>query len=310
MKHGTNSNKKSGKIIPILIALVLVLAIGAGGTFAYLKYFRHEPTERDNHTQVATEAAKEDEKIPIHTEAGDEPVYINAIPGMPKNTYNDSGFYINDYGYTAYKHEGKDISTIGIDVSYVQGEIDWKAVKKAGVDFAILRCGGRGYGDSGILFEDETFKRNAEEAIDAGIDIGVYFYSQAISVKEAEEEADFVLNMIKDYKIKYPVAFDWEHFEGDTARTDNLDRETLTDCAKAFCKKIKSSGYTPVIYANRSILYFEYDLAKLADIEIWLASYEEKPNFYYDFGMWQYSTEGTIDGIEGTVDLNVCMYKY
>ena len=124
------------------------------------------------------------------------------------------------------------------------------------------------------------------------------------------EEAEYTLELIKDYDIKYPVAFDWEHYEFDDARTDNLDRETLTNIARKYCTEIEKAGYTPVVYANRSLLYYEYDLAKLADLEIWLASYEDLPDFYYDFGMWQYSTEGTINGIEGTVDLNICMYKY
>lgn len=311
MKHGVSKKKKSvKKTLIVIISLVVIFALTGAGYLIYSNYFKKEPTERDFHTQVATEAAKQDEKIPIHTEAGDEPIYINAIPGMPKNSYEDSGFYTNDFGYKAYKHNGKDISTVGIDVSYVQGDIDWQAVKSSGVDFAILRCGARGYGESGIMIEDETFHKNAQEALDAGIDIGVYFFSQAITVEEAKEEADFVLDIIKDYNIKYPVAFDWEHFEEDEARTDNIDSTTLTNMARAFCDQVDKAGYTPVIYANRSLLYFEYDLAKLSDIEIWLASYEDTPNYYYDFGMWQYSKEGTINGIEGTVDLNVCMYKY
>ncbi len=312
MKHGVDTKKKKsgGKIVLIVVCLILVLTLGAGGIFVYFKYIKRGFTERDKHTQVATVAAKQDEKIPIHVEPGDQPTYINAIPGMPKNTYDDNSFYTSDFGYTEYKHYGENISTVGIDVSYVQGDIDWQAVKKAGVDFAFIRCGGRGYGGKGIIFEDDTFRQNAREALDAGIDIGVYFYSQAITVEEAKEEAEFVLNIIKDYNIKYPVAFDWEHFEDDVARTDNVDRETLTDMAREFCTVIDNAGYNSIIYANRSLLYFEYDLARLADIEIWLASYENTPNFYYDFGIWQYTTEGTVDGINGTVDLNVCMYKY
>ena len=183
-------------------------------------------------------------------------------------------------------------------------------VKNSGVDFAMLRCGGRGYGSNGVLYEDETFEKNAQEALDAGIDIGVYFFSQAITAKEAKEEAKYTLELIKDYDLKYPVAFDWEHYEFDDARTDNLDRETLTNIARTYCTEVENAGYTPVVYANRSLLYYEYDLAKLADLELWLASYEDLPDFYYDFGMWQYSTEGTVNGIKGTVDLNICMYKY
>ncbi len=316
MKHSKSKkscktkNKKLVRWIIIVTAVLLVGAVTTGGIVVYNKYFKRTPTLRDSHMQVATEAVKKDEKILIRTEAGQEPVYINAIEGMPRNSYIDDNFYTDENGFTAYKDKGKTISSVGIDVSYVQGEIDWQAVKNAGVDFAILRCGGRGYGESGVLYEDETFEKNAQEALDAGIDIGVYFFSQAITEEEAREEANYTLNLIKDYDIKYPVAFDWEHYEYDDARTDNIDRTTLTNMAREYCTVIGKAGYIPVIYANRSLLYYEYDLAKLADIELWLASYENVPDFYYDFGMWQYSMEGTVDGINGTVDLNVCMYKY
>lgn len=314
MKHSNRKKKKSGKhskkAVIIIISIILAICLALGGGFVFWKMYQREPTVRDSHIQVATDTVEKDEKILIRTEAGQDPVYINAIEGMPKNSYDDNGFYTDDYGFKAYSHNGKTISSVGIDVSYIQGNIDWEAVKASGVDFAMLRCGGRGYGSNGILYKDETFEKNAQEALDAGIDIGVYFFSQAITVEEALEEAEYTLELIKDYDIKYPVAFDWEHYEFDDARTDNLDRETLTNIARKYCTEIEKAGYTPVVYSNRSLLYYEYDLAKLADLEIWLASYEDLPDFYYDFGMWQYSTEGTINGIEGTVDLNICMYKY
>ena len=311
MKHSAKKEKSNKKVIILIVALIIILAIVAGGFFLHKKYSRqYVPTQRDQHIQVETTNVQKNEKILIRTEAGQEPVYINAIEGMPKNSYLDNNFYTDDNGFMAYHNRGKTISTVGIDVSYVQGDIDWQAVKAAGVDFAIIRCGGRGYGDTGILYSDEKFRQNAQGAIDAGIEIGVYFYSQAITVEEAKEEAEYTLELIKDFDIKYPVAFDWEHYEFDDARTDNIDRTTLTNIARKYCDLIKKSGYISVIYANRSLLYYEYDLAKLADIELWLASYENIPDFYYDFGMWQYSMEGTLNGIEGAVDLNICMYKY
>ena len=311
MKHSAKKEKSNKKVIILIIALFIIIAIVAGEFFIHQKYSRpYVPTQRDQHIQVETTNVQKNEKILIRTEAGQEPVYINAIEGMPKNSYLDNNFYTDDNGFMAYHNRGKTISTVGIDVSYVQGDIDWQAVKAAGVDFAIIRCGGRGYGDKGILYSDEKFRQNAQGAIDAGIEIGVYFYSQAITVEEAKEEAEYTLELIKDFDIKYPVAFDWEHYEFDDARTDNIDRTTLTNIARKYCDLIKKSGYIPVIYANRSLLYYEYDLAKLADIELWLASYENIPDFYYDFGMWQYSMEGTLNGIEGAVDLNICMYKY
>ena len=275
-----------------------------------LDFFIKEEDNSKAHSQVSTDSVGTNEKIAIRTEAGQDPVYINAIPGLSRNPYDDDNFYTNKNGFIEYKHNGKNISTVGIDVSYAQGDIDWTKVKNAGVDFAMIRCGGRGYGTKGILYTDEKFKQNIEGATSAGIKVGVYFYSQAITAKEAKEEADYTLKLIKDYNIQYPVAYDWEHYENEEARTDELDRETLTNCAKTYCSEIEKSGYIPVIYANRSLLYYEYDLAKINNYEVWLASYEDLPDYYYEFGMWQYSTDGTIDGIEGTVDLNVCMYKY
>ena len=275
-----------------------------------LDFFIKEEDNSKAHSKVSTDSVGTNEKIAIRTEAGQDPVYINAIPGLSRNPYDDNNFYTNKNGFIEYKHNGKNISTVGIDVSYAQGDIDWTKVKNAGVDFAMIRCGGRGYGTKGILYTDEKFKQNIEGATSAGIKVGVYFYSQAITAKEAKEEADYTLKLIKDYNIQYPVAYDWEHYENEDARTDELDRETLTNCAKTYCSEIEKSGYIPVIYANRSLLYYEYNLAKINNYEVWLASYEDLPDYYYEFGMWQYSTDGTIDGIEGTVDLNVCMYKY
>lgn len=319
MKHGQTKRKRKTKkknnkskktLIIVIVSILLAICLFLGGGFVTWKFFIKQEDNSKAHSQVSTDSVGTNEKIAIRTEAGQDPVYINAIPGMARNPYDDNNFYTNKNGFIEYKHDGKNISTVGIDVSYAQGDIDWAKVKKAGVDFAMIRCGGRGYGTKGILYTDEKFKQNIEGATSAGIKVGVYFYSQAITAKEAKEEADYTLKLIKDYNIQYPVAYDWEHYENEEARTDELDRETLTNCAKAYCSEIEKSGYTPVIYANRSLLYYEYDLAKINNYEVWLASYEDLPDYYYEFGMWQYSTDGTINGIEGTVDLNVCMYKY
>ncbi|MBQ9674140.1 MAG: glycoside hydrolase family 25 protein [Ruminococcus sp.] len=309
--HHKGRKKLKKRYIIVPLAILLVIAIGTGGLIFFYKNRNTQANDNENsHSQVATDSVQKDEKILVRTEADAEPVYINAIEGMPRNSYNDDGFYTDENGFIAYKQNGKEISTVGVDVSYVQGDIDWQAVKAAGVDFAIIRCGGRGYGEKGILYTDEKFKQNIEGATDAGLDVGVYFYSQAVSVEEAEEEAQYTLELISDYKLKYPVVFDWEHYELDDARTDNVDRDTLTQIALKYCDVVQKSGYTPVVYANRSLLYFEYDLAKLINTEIWLASYEDNPDYYYDFGIWQYSTEGKVDGIKSDVDLNVCMYAY
>lgn len=319
MKHGraketktkrTIKTKKSKKFYIVIISALLAVILFASGGFVVWNYISRPTYPSNPHIQIPTQVVEENEKILIQTETGQQPVYIDAIEGMPRNMYDDNNFTTNDYGYKQYSENGKVISKVGIDVSYVQGDINWEEVKKSGVDYAIIRCGGRGYGNKGVLYEDEKFKQNIENATDAGIDVGVYFFSQAITVEEAKEEAQYTLDLIKDYSLKYPVVFDWEYYDYDNARTDNIDRETLTKIARKYCTIVENAGYTPMIYANRSLLYYTYDLAKLADIEIWLASYDDVPDYYYNFGMWQYSTEGTLNGIEGNVDLNVCMYKY
>lgn len=217
-------------------------------------------------------------------------------------TYDDDRIYYQDpdYGRVSY----------GIDVSTFQGEIDWPAVKADGIDFAIIRAGYRGYGEAGSIVEDERFAVNIAEAIAAGLEVGVYFFSQAVTEEEAEEEAELVLSLIDGYQLTYPVVFDMEEIYGDTARTDHLDREAATDIARAFCRKIKKAGYQPMIYGNIKWLAGKVDLSELTDYDLWLAQYYEHPLFPYAFRMWQYSNTGSVAGIAGDVDLNICFTAY
>ena len=197
----------------------------------------------------------------------------------------------------------------GIDISVFQRDVDWEKVKNDGIDFVILRAGFRGY-TQGSLNEDANFRKNCEDALNAGLKVGVYFFSQAVTETEAAEEADYVLDLISDFDITYPVAYDWESIDYDTARTDALDNESITKCAVCFCDKIAAAGYTPVIYFNRSLGYFSYDLSMIKDYHFWLAEYDTAPSFIYDYKIWQYSKTGTIDGIEGNVDLNISIQDY
>ncbi len=199
--------------------------------------------------------------------------------------------------------------SFGIDVSVFQDDIDWAAVRNAGAKFAIIRAGGRGYEDGGI-YPDDCFDKNIVGALEAGLDVGVYFFSQAVAVEEAAEEAEYVLEKIAPYEIKYPVVFDWETLGRREARAYGLDTDTLTLCAKTFCDMVSAAGYKPMIYFNAATGYMRYDLSALADYDFWYADYSEIPGFYYDFQMWQYSDTGRIDGIDSNVDLNLCFKKY
>lgn len=135
--------------------------------------------------------------------------------------------------------------------------------------------------------------------------MGVYFFSQAVTPEEAEEEADYVLDILDGQELAFPVAFDWETIAGDEARTDGLDGETMTRCAAAFCKRIEDAGYRPAVYFNQTQGYLRYDLRELTDYELWLAEYDSAPDFYYHFDLWQYSHTGRVDGIQGDVDLDL-----
>ena len=194
---------------------------------------------------------------------------------------------------------------MGVDVSEHQGAIDWAAVRRAGMDFAVIRAGYRGYGESGRLVEDAFFRANMDGARAAGLDVGVYFFSQAVTAEEAEEEADFLLALLADHgpeRVTLPVFFDWEDISHDDARTDGLDGETVTACAEAFCARIREAGYTPGIYAYRYLAYFSYDLPRLGDIELWIGALGASSDFYYAHSFWQNAVTGGVDGIEGEVD--------
>ena len=236
----------------------------------------------------------------------------NAIPvysDVALSALDPSLFIPDENGRMTYADDAVKMYT-GVDVSVFQGEIDFQKVKADGVDFVMLRAGYRGYGPQGVINEDANFKKNYENAIAAGLKVGVYFFSQAVSVQEAKEEADFVLSLISGLEITYPVAYDWERIDYDTARTDGLDNETITDCALGFCDTVAEAGYPSVIYFNRSLGYFSYDLSKVRNHYFWLAEYGASPSFIYDFRIWQYTDAGTVDGISGIVDINISITDF
>ena len=194
-------------------------------------------------------------------------------------------------------------SQIGIDVSAHQQEIDWQRVAESGVQFAILRVGYRGYTE-GAIQEDTYFAQNLEGAIDAGLDVGVYFFSQAIDEQEAREEARFVLDRISGYQLAFPVFFDWEKI-GSEARSDTMDLTSLTTVTDTFCTEIENAGYQTGLYFNQQLGYEELHLPSLQGYTFWLAEYNDTPSFTYDFDLWQYASDGSVDGIDGDVDLNL-----
>ncbi len=203
--------------------------------------------------------------------------------------------------------------TYGIDVSTHQQKIDWQAVAGDGVQFAIIRLGYRGYGSAGTLNMDARFIENIEGALSVGLKVGVYFFSQSISVEEAIEEARFVLNALEPYRdyISLPVVYDWETVGTTTARTYNLDNDILNACALAFCGEIEAAGYQPMIYFYPNLGEKRYDLDLIDQYPFWYCDYRNiYPALERPFRIWQYSSTGSVAGIDGNVDLNICFWPY
>ena len=173
----------------------------------------------------------------------------------------------------------------------------------------MIRIGYRSYGKGEITF-DTKYKENIEGAGKAGLKVGVYFFSQAVSTDEAAEEADAVLDAIEGYDISYPVVYDWEIIYDDSARTDDVSVEMLADNCIEFCERVKSAGYSPMIYQNKNTAMYKLDVQRLKDYDFWLAEYSDKPSYYYDYKMWQYSSKGTVPGVNTEVDLDLSFTDY
>lgn len=223
------------------------------------------------------------------------------LPGLPVNAWDASSFGRDANAYLTYPG-----TRLGVDVSSYQGDIDWEKVAASGVTFAIVRVGYRGYGAEGTLNEDKNYLANVTGAKAAGLTVGAYFFSQALTEDEAREEADFLLSRIDGLGVDGPVVFDWERVSSaSSSRTRNLGRSALTACSLAFCREVEAAGYTPVVYFYQNLAYSGYDLTQIAAYDWWLAEYDPTPKFYYDFGLWQYSDSGAVPGIEGKVDMDL-----
>jgi uncharacterized protein YjdB len=245
--------------------------------------------------------------------------------------------HIQDKGWSAWYIDGETAGTVGqakrieairirivakykrsykgIDVSQFNGSINWSSVKKDGYDFAMIRVGYRGYGTEGNFAEDANYRINIESAQKAGIPVGVYFVTQATNENEAIEEANWVIERIKEYKISYPVAIDIEKSTSSTSgRADDLDKNTRTYLAQLFCKKIQSAGYTPIVYTNVDWATNKLVMSQLSAYDTWIASYKydtsKDPGYSGKYSIWQYSDIGKVNGILGNVDLNICYKKY
>lgn len=230
---------------------------------------------------------------------------VEINPEIEKAPY-DKGCFSTEGNKVVYE-DAYYTSRQGVDVSYHQGTIDWEQVKAAGYDFAFIRIGYRGYGTTGSVNLDKEFYNNLQGARAAGIDVGVYFFSQAISREEALEEAEFVLRALKGETLDLPVVFDPENILDDEARTDNVSGEQFTENTIAFCERIREAGYEPMIYSNMLWEAFTLDLEQLSAYPVWYADYEPLPQTPYHYLFWQYDNQATVPGIAGETDVNLQM---
>ncbi len=225
-------------------------------------------------------------------------------PTLAANPYGPEDFAFSDDGYLTCL---ADESWLGIDVSEHQGVIDWETVATTPVRFAMVRMAFRGWGSEGNIHADEYGLANLTGARAAGLQVGVYFFSQAISVEEAIEEAHFLLSLLDGCPLDLPVVFDWETVSSTEARTAKMDKTTLNACAQAFCREIEQAGYEAMVYFNLDLSRRMLRLIDLqqAGYDFWLALYNEDLRYAYRVRMWQYTDSGTVDGIRGKVDLNL-----
>lgn len=279
----TAQDETSDKVSSEFLSKLKEMMISGEGTTAMLRYFFPD--------EIVVADAGQYYFFPISDE-------------LAHHTYDAGQFALDEEGVLGYYANGNVISHKGIDVSKYQGKINWEKVAADDVEYAFIRLGIRGYTEGEIL-EDDTFETNIEGALDNDIDVGVYFFTQAVSVEEAEEEARYVLDAIEPYSVKYPVVLDIEAVSNSKARTGDLTKEERTEYCIAFCEMIRNAGYTPMIYGNLKTFMLLLDLEKLEEYDKWIAYYSDEIYYPYAFKVWQYSDTGSVNGINGNVDLNI-----
>ncbi|MBR1771397.1 MAG: glycoside hydrolase family 25 protein [Lachnospiraceae bacterium] len=285
-----------------------------------LDFWDKYPEKKEEESEPSTEeASKEVEIIEENDPATDgkhtlvinrqgKEEWVLISPYLPKNDY-DFTRLVCQSDLMQYYVDGKRVSYVGADISKYQDYIDFVKLKKAGIQFVMIRVGARGYG-TGQLVTDDYFQENIKRATDAGLQVGVYFSSQAITVEEAQEEAQMVIEAVGDYKLTYPVAFDMSFVENDTARIETLTRAEKTEITKAFLDAVAAEGFKTMIYGNKEWLIKEIDMSKLTAYDIWLSQIQDVPDYPYRFAMWQYSASGEVDGIAGYANLNISFIDY
>ena len=235
--------------------------------------------------------------------------FVDINKNLKLTDLDPAGFSTNVDGIMEYSANGEVISHKGIDVSSYQGNINWSQVAADGVEFAIIRTTLRGYG-TGRLVEDEKFDENFRGAAEAGIHVGAYVFSQAITEEEVIEEAQSAIEKLAPYGTGYPVFMDVERISGGDGRMDDLTPAERTDMILKFCEVIANAGYKPYIYYNTEMSILYVDIARLENIPKWYASYSSDFFYPYEIDILQYSATGRVAGITGDVDMDICFKPF
>ena len=233
-----------------------------------------------------------------------EYVFAPVLDEVTKHSLLDENFQKTEEGLMQYVENGTVTSHKGIDVSKYQGDIDWNTVREEGIEYAFIRLGLRGY-ESGKIVLDDFYDANMKGANEAGVRAGVYFFTQAVTVEEAQEEAAFVIEHLAGYDVSCPVVFDVERISGGKGRADQITREERTAITIAFCEAVRAAGYTPMIYGNVVCFTQLLDMPQLNAYEKWYAFYDDYMYMPYEVTCWQYTEKGRVDGIPNNVDLNI-----
>lgn len=328
-------NSKSKAVIALLLSLCLLLicALG-GGIWIYIRHRSNFEAAIDRLYDTVNEKQRiiEEEMISkdlfkeyavrygINTQfvqqfVDDAIVYKNEtgiayapIDDTLKKTFVDTSLISTVNGRRIYNSTDIQAKTV-VDVSRYQKSINWNSVAGDGVDGAMIRVGYRGYSQYGEINGDSYFSSNINGALNAGLDVGVYFFSQAITEEEAIEEAEYVISKIKDYDVTLPVVFDMEEIPDSDARANSLSSAKITDITIAFCERIAQAGYTPMVYGNTKWMCEKVEISRLEKYGKWIAQYNNRPYFPYEYEMWQYTETGTVNGIPGNADINLMFIK-
>ena len=282
--------------------VIFLLILAASFLLPSLKEARQDQEDPDAFLHgIRLEEESQLKENPIVAEEETEAIQETTIP-PEANPFNQYDFQYNKQNYLyCLKQE----SYVGVDVSAFQHDIDWNQVKASGVDFAMLRLGYRGWGAKGTLVEDEYIQQNLAGTAASGIPIGAYFFSQATTLDEVHEEIEFMLEILGDYQLDYPIVLDWEVANPTEGRVRNVTRRELTDMLRYFCDEMSARGFDPMVYFNWTQASRMIYLSELEDYPFWLALYQDRMTFPFRVEMWQYTSEGKVPGIEGDVDINV-----